>query len=318
MSRKKKYHVRNWREYNRNLEKRGSIFFWIDDEVLNGWYLLKKDKANSKRGRPKKYADNVIRSLVIIGIVNDKTLRESVGFLESIFSYKGIKIEVPDYSTVSRRKGKLEIELRKRYKKGARVHLVVDSSGLKIYGEGEWKVRMHGWSKHRRWTKLHLAVDESSKLIEAAELTTNEYTDGEVVPDLLAQAKVAIGQFSGDKGYDKFKVYEALEKIGVKKITIDPQEGARIGLHANGRYPPPARDKNLREIKKKGLKKWKKDNGYHRRSLAENAFFRFKTMLGDCLRSRKIENQKVEALLMCSCLNKMTLAGMPESYLVTN
>jgi len=163
-----------------------------------------------------------------------------------------------------------------RLRHGEAIHLVVDSTGCKVYGEGEWKVRVHGASKRRTWRKLHLGVDEQTGEIVAAVLSSNNVSDGEVLPQLLEQVQEPLSQVSGDGSYDQRGCYQVLrerhkEQEQVLKVTIPPRRGARIWRHGNSREEKLVRDENRREIRRVGRKQWKQQNGYHRRSLAETA-----------------------------------------------
>ncbi len=123
-------------------------------------------------------------------------------------------------------------------------------------------------------------------------------------------------QLSGDGAYDKRKVYQACRERGITRVTIPPRKDARIWQHGNCLAPPLVRDENLRQIRKKGRQRWKQESGYHQRSLAETAMFRFKTLFGPCLQSRKMPQQQTEAKVKCAALNRITHLGMPETYRV--
>jgi transposase len=174
-------------------------------------------------------------------------------------------------------------------------------------------VRQHGWSKRRTWRKLHLGIDEATGEIVAAVASEAGVTDDDVVPDLLEQVDRPIQHVSADGAYDKRKCYEALEATGAK-VTIPPRRDAKIWQHGNSAGEPWQRDENLRAIRRVGRKQWKKESGYHRRSLAETAFFRLKTIFGATLRSRNFAQQATELFLRATVLNRMTQLGRPESY----
>jgi hypothetical protein len=193
------------------------------------------------------------------------------------------------------------------------VHLVIDSSGFKVYGEGEWKVRLHGWSKRRTWRKLHLAVDEATGEIVAAVASEAGVSDDDALPDLLAQVPGEVGQVSADGAYDKRRCYEAIEQRGAKAV-LPPRHDAKIWQHGNCAMPPHPRDENLRAIRRQGRRRWKQEAGYHRRSLAETTFFRFKTLFGPTLHARAFPRQATELFLKAAALNRMTHLGMPDSY----
>lgn len=193
----------------------------------------------------------------------------------------------------------------------------MDSTGLKIYGEGEWKVRTHGASKRRTWRKLHLGVDPASDEIQAAALTENSISDEAMAATLLAQVAPPLTLFAADGSYDTRTVYDALQTHSPDAdVLIPPRKNARIWQHGNTRAERLARDENLRYIRKHGRTAWKEASGYHVRSLAETAMFRMKTLFGDGLSARLLETQTTQALIRCAALNKMTHAGMPQSYKV--
>jgi IS5 family transposase len=225
----------------------------------------------------------------------------------------GIELEVPDHSTLSRRLSKLSVELPVIPKDKA-VHVVVDSTGVKVYGEGEWKVRTHGVGKRRKERKLHLGVDEESGEILGAVVTTNDVADCEVLPDILEQIDALIDQVSGDGGYDTFDCYDTIAERGAK-VTIPPRSNAKIQQPNNEAQPHP-RDENLLRVNQVGRKQWKQESGYHRRSLSETAIFRLKIIFGGKLRRRFFDNQAVELFLQCAALNRMIQLGKPDTYKV--
>lgn len=197
-------------------------------------------------------------------------------------------------------------------------HIVCDSTGLKVYGEGEWKVRQHGWQKRRTWRKLHLHLDEATQEVVVAGASENSVSDDEMFAGMLEKNEEKVEQISGDGAYDRKKVYQAIEQRNIKKAAIPPRRNAKIWQHGNLCGERHVRDENLRYIRRKGKKKWKDETHYHRRSLAETAVFRFKTIFTDKLQSRKIENQFQEMFIKCSALNRMTHLGMPDSFKVVN
>jgi hypothetical protein len=171
-------------------------------------------------------------------------------------------------------------------------------------------------SKRRIWRKLHLCVDEKTHEIIAAAATENSVADCQVFPDLIAVIDDSIEQISADGSYDRRRVYQAIRERGISKAAIPPRKDARIWQHGNLKEERLIRDENLRAVRKRGRKRWKEESNYHRRSLAETAVFRFKTIFTEKLRSRKIENQFNEMAIKCAALNRMTHLGMPESYKV--
>jgi IS5 family transposase len=237
--------------------------------------------------------------------------RQTQGFLQSVFELMELNLTVPDHSTLSRRRRQLEINLAVKNLSNS-LHLVVDSTGVKVYGEGEWKVRQHGIGKRRTWRKLHFCTDEATLEIVSVVASTNDVSDAEALPDLLQDVPVKIEQVSADGAYDQRKCYDTLNKHGAK-AAIPPRKGAKIWQRANSKAERHVRDENLRRIRQVGRKEWKRESNYHRRSLAETQVFRFKTIFGDRLQTRQIDNQFKELMLKASILNRMTHLGMPDS-----
>ncbi|MBD1852781.1 IS5 family transposase [Leptolyngbya sp. ST-U4] len=305
------YHIRNWSEYNAALRQQGSLTFWIDEAVLEQWIV---STLSGKPGASKYYSDLAICTMATVKAVYKLAGRQCQGFLVSLFELMGIEVPVPEHSTLSRRLSQLSVKLPVLPKSGTR-HVVVDSTGVKVYGEGEWKTRQHGVSKRRTWRKLHLGVDEKTGEILAAVVTTNDISDAEVLSDILDGVSGEIKQISADGAYDQRKCYDAVRKRKAK-VAIPPRKGARIWQHGNTKAERHNRDENLRRIRKVGRKAWKRESNYHRRSLSETTMFRFKTIFTDRLSSRKFDNQAVELFIKCAALNRMIQLCKPDSYAV--
>jgi hypothetical protein len=305
------YRVKNWSEYDKALAQRGSITFWLSDDFEKNWLYA----GEKQRGSQFDYSDKAIEIMLTIKEVFHLTNRQTEGFMRSLFAMLKIALPVPDHSTLSKRGKKLKVNLPK--KTNSRLNIVMDSTGLKIYGEGEWKVRQHGVSKRRTWRKLHIGANPENGEIQAALLTENNVSDDEAVADLLAQIEQEIVKFAADGAYDKRKVYDGVNEHSPNAdILIPPRKNARIWKHGNTKAERLKRDENLRSIRKQGRKEWKKNSGYHARSLSETAMFRLKTIFGDSLSARLLETQTTQASVRCAALNRMTHLGMPQSYKV--
>ena len=306
---KSTYRIRNWKNYNKALVNRGSLTLWIDEQTISAW---KNFHRSGKRGAPRLYSDMAILSMITLMEVYHLPLRQTQGLMLSIVAMADLDLPVADYSTLCRRRKSLEVCL-PRQSKDRSIHIVIDSTGMKVFGEGEWKVRQHGYSKRRTWRKLHIGVDETTQEIVAAVATTNNVSDGQVIEDLLDQVEEEIEQVSGDGSYDKRNCYEAIKKRKAR-AAIPPRKDAKIWQHGNSNKEKLSRDENLRRIRKVGRKKWKRESKYHRRSLAETGVYRLKTIFGERVSARKFEGQGVQMLVRCAALNKMTHLGMPDSY----
>lgn len=303
------YRLRNWKQYNNALVERGSLTLWFCDDMIADWINHQK---TGKRGRSNTYADTAILCMATLQEVYHLRLRSTQGLLLSLMKLMDLDLPVPDYSTLCRRRKTLEVVLPRRCE-GEPLHVVVDSTGVKVFGEGEWKVRQHGYCRRRTWRKLHMGVNEATSEVVAAVLTTNDFTDGQVLPDLLQQIDEQIEQVSGDKAYDKRNCYEVI-RARQARAAIPPQKGAHIWQHANSKADRLIRDENLRRIRAVGRRKWKQEVGYHRRSLAETAVFRVKMIFGERVSARGFEGQAAQVLVRCAALNRMTQMGMPDSY----
>ena len=175
-TRKATYRVRNWAEYNRSLVSRGSITVWIDDEVIANWHPKPKDKR--QRGGQVKYSDRAIECLWMLKAVYGLPYRQTIGFAQSIFDLMDAGVQMPDYTLLCKRSTDIDVELAPSDTDEAK-HIVVDSTGLKIYGEGEWKVRQHGYSKRRTWRKFHLSADETTHEVQAVVVTEANVDDAQ-------------------------------------------------------------------------------------------------------------------------------------------
>ncbi len=176
------FRTRNWAEYNAALVQRGSLALWVDEAVLEAWL---NHQRTGHPGAPRTYTDTAISTGLTLKVVYPLPLRATEGLLRSLLKLMGLSsLAVPDHSTLCRRQQRLEVGL-PQPRKGQAIHVVVDSTGCKIYGEGEWKVRQHGISKRRTWRKLHLAIDEASGQILGAVLSTNDVADSAALPTLF-------------------------------------------------------------------------------------------------------------------------------------
>jgi hypothetical protein len=199
-----------------------------------------------------------------------------------------------------------------KHKKG--IHLIVDSTGLKVYGEGEWKVKKHGTSKHRTWLKLHLCIDALSKEIVAMSLTDNSIDDANAAKEMLILFQFYLLSLPGDGAYDKFLFRAILGAEVEQKIPPPSNAVVKIGTE---KVPVPdylvQRNKAVERIKEIGSKEWKKEIGYHQRSLVETTMFRYKVIFGDKVNARVMENQVTETKIKCKVLNVFTNIGMPKT-----
>ena len=301
---KDKYKVTNWSCYNAGLKQRGSLTLWVDADIASNW----NQSSENKRGGQKVYSALAIESCLVLRKVYHLPLRQTEGFVQSIFGLLNVTLPVPCYTTLCRRSNGLAVNLAAT--KGAITDIVVDSTGLKVYGEGEWKVRKHGAGKHRTWMKLHVAANGQTQQIEAISLTSNAVDDATEVESLLNQISKPVKSFMGDGAYDKDKVREQLYKDNISQV-IPPRHNAVTDKKE--RLHMAQRDKAVEVIKAIGRKEWKIQEGYHQRSKAETVMFRYKTIIGEKLAARKTSHQKTEVAVGCKILNIMLQTTKPKS-----
>jgi len=283
----------------------------MSDDFEKTWLYA----GEKQRGSQFDYSDQAILIMLSVKEVFHLTNRGVEGFMRSMFQLMKINLPVPDHSTLSKRSKDLKVNLPK--KASQTLNIVMDSTGLKIYGEGEWKVRMHAVSKRRTWRKLHVGANPEDGEIQAVLLTENSVSDDRAVDRLLDQIEQTILDFAADGAYDKRKVYDSLNAHSPQvNILIPPRKNAHIWKHGNSKAARLKRDENLRTIRKLGRKAWKENSGYHIRSLAETIMFRLKTIFGNERSARLLETQTTQTLIRCAALNKMAHLGMPQSYKV--
>ena len=305
--RKGTYKITNWRQYNESLVERGSITFWFSDDVLADWHHANQ---RPKVGHPFVYSNTAVECLLSLRELFRLPYRQTEGLARSLVHLMGVEVDIPDYTSLAKRAASLGVSLEVSKHTGS-IDVVVDSTGLKVFGEGEWKTRKHGVSKRRTWRKLHLAVNPETQEIEAEVLTENSGHDADQVDELLDQVASPMNAFYGDGAYDPWKVRESLAERGIKQV-IPPRSNAKIKQHGNTCGLPLPRDQALRAIRQLGRKRWKEKIGYHCRSLSETAMYRIKCCFGSRLKNREIKNQRTEARLRSKILNHFTHLGLPQ------
>jgi len=303
---KRRYRIRNWRDYNSALVRRGSLTLWVEQGTVNKW---RDTAAPIRRGRRRFYSDLAITCALTLREVYHLPLRSTQGLVSSVLRLLGADLPAPHYSTLSRRAASLEVKLPHMSKDP--LHLAVDSTGIKLYGEGEWKVRLHGAEKRRTWRKLHLAVDHTTHEAVACSMSEQYVLDRRELPGLLREIEGEVAEVLGDGAYDFQDCYKAINARGARSV-IPPQKRARVrsGAEFGDRNAAVLRGREV------GRDEWKKEAGYHRRSLAETAMMRLKTIFSDNLKAREWRRQETELRVRCTAMNRMTGLGMPQSYAV--
>ncbi len=272
-------------------------------EALAAWHPL----HTGGRGRPRDYSDMAIETGHLLRLAFGRPWRHTEGLLRSITDLLGLGVGVPDHTTFSRRSPGLVLAtaLAQAQTSGP-VHVVIDATGLKVYGAGEWLVEKHGERGTRTWRKLQLTVDPSTGEVLASELTTNDEGDASQVGPLLGQLSGLIASVTADGAYDGEPTYRAVaeHQPDPPVAVIIPPRSTAVPRLAAGTIPS-QRDQHIQMIQAKGRLCWQKTVGYGRRSQAETAMFRYKALIGSSLRARTLPAQKTEAKAGCSVLNRM-------------
>ena len=303
---KARYKVTNWPEYNKALRQRGDITIWFTEEALAVWHPAK----TGARGRPREYSDLAIETALFIRQVFHLPLRQTEGFMNSLTRLMKSTISIPDYSSISKRSISLPRHvLSQAMEPGSLV--IVDATGLKVYGKDEWHQEKHDVAARRTWRKLHLAVDEHHQIV-ACELTTPDVGNPTAVPDLLTQMVTPFETFMGDGAYDGEPVLQAvLNHQSNAQVVVPPHKTAICSAAGDTQ-----RDHHIQVIAQQGRLVWQKITGYNLRNYAELAVQRYKRIFGNTMKARALPQQKTEAWISVSALNRMTPLGMPVSVKV--
>ena len=305
---KQKHRVTNWAEYNEGLRRRGDLTVWISDEAHGMWSAARR----TTRGGQPRYSDLAIELCLTLGMLFKQPLRQTQGFMRGIAGILGVEIAVPDFSTLSRRGNGVILQTGPRADKQAAIHLVVDSTSLKIFGEDEWLEEKHKTKRKRRsWRKLHLGLDLVSGEIVCSELTTDDVGDPTALPDLLDQVDSPVDLFLADGAYDGEPTSDLLvARFGSTiEVTIPPPKNAV--LSPNAAQDPTVRDRHIAGISVRGRMCWQRAFDYNQRSRAETLMSRWKTVIGPKLKARSFKNQKTEAKIGVRILNRMTELDRP-------
>ena len=301
------YRTTNWRAYNAALRQRGSLQIWFDPGME--WLAA----PQGRRGRPATFSDGAIQTCLMLKALFGLPLRPTTGLVASLLKLAKLDWPVPDFSTLCRRQNDLTVTIPYRQSSGA-LHLLIDSTGIKAMGEGEWSTRKHGASRPRQWAKIHLGIDAETLEIRAVEVTGSRVGDGPMLPRLLEQIPPdePIETVTADGAYDTRACHAA---IAARQAT------AVIPTRRNGRpwkeTTPGARARNdiLRASRRFGRAIWRTWSGYHRRSLIE-AKMRCMKRLGERLMSRPPHRQTAELQIRAALLNRFTALGTPETIRV--
>ena len=300
---KMKFKIQNWPEYEAGLRRRGSLTLWIEDAALAQWQSV------GPRGQAR-YRDIAIQTCLMLRAVFKIALRQTEGLMASVLAMMNLTVVVPDHTTVSRRSVGLPI-MKSAPAPNGPLHVLIDSTGLEVFGAGQWLEAKHGAKSHRTWRKLHLAVDADSGMI-VAQVLTNEHTDdASHVGPLLGQIEEEIEKVIADGAYDGAPTYQTIAQHDFTiEVVIPPRKTA---VPATESRSPNQRDRHLDLINTEGRLAWQKATGYGQRALVETTMGRYKSLIGPRLRSRGFAAQQNESAIGVAVLNRMLTAGCPNS-----
>jgi Transposase DDE domain len=293
MARKTKaaYRVTNWKKYNESLVRRGDITLWFAEDVIAAWEHTNQEV---KVGRPFIYSDTAIECLLALRELFQLPYRQTEGLGRALVKLMELEVAIPDFTSLAKRAAQLNVSLELAPTAGP-IDIVVDSTGLKVFGAGEWRSDAYRHPRRRTWRKLHLSINAHSQEIVAEVLTSKKCDDADLVPEILAQIEPPVAKLYGDGAYDKWKLYDMLAREAILPV-IPPRRGAAIKRHGNCAGNPLPRDEAVRGIRRLGRRRWKEQIGYHRRSLVETSMSRLKRAFGTRLKNKRFENQQTEAL----------------------
>ena len=300
---RQRHRVTNWRDYDTALRNRGSLTIWFTEEALAGW----KAQPRTTPGGRRHYSDLAIETALTLRAIFRLALRQSEGLIGSIMRMLNIDLPVPDNTTLSRQRSGLPVHAHGRNGTDE-LHLIVDSTGLKLRGAGEWLFEKHGTAKRRSWRKLHIGIDADSGEIVAFDLTDKEVDDALHVAPLLDQLAGAPASFMGDGAYDRACVLEGvLARNPNAKFIVPPCKGAVTGPTVA--TSPTQRDQHVLAVDAHGRMNWQKTTGYNRRSKVEASISRYKRVIGDTLKSREDARRVTEVAIAIKSLNRMRKLG---------
>ena len=312
MSKARNKTKRDWSKYNSSLVNRGYLTIFISKDFAKNWFVKYAYKAFRRRGGQPKYSEAAITSLLSLKFVFKQPLRAMEGFAKSLLSMMNIDIDVPDYSTLSIKMKEMRIKLPPICKDSSGGYVAsIDSTGLKIHGQGEWNRKKHSQKDRRQWVKMHLAVDNESMQILGVEATADDAHDCEVFDQLVDKLPDTINKVLGDGAYDTLETHKKSLNKGINLVAL-PRDNAVVDLKSKEPHIL-RRNEHVARYPEKGVYAWANKNKYWDRNRAETTMSRFKTTFSGTLSSRKVESQKNEITLKCAILNIFAGITMPRN-----
>jgi len=296
-----KLQLTNSKEYNNSLKQRGRVDFWMDKSILIKWRYT----GNQTQGGKVIYSDIVIEMILVLSYVYRLPLRQTEGFVNSLFTLNGLPLSVPDYTTVCRRRKSLDMSKKlRKWNRKENIVFSIDASGLKCCGEKEWMQFKHRLTRRRKFIKIHTGINIKTRHILYNKATTSRVSDISILPDAIKKIGSKFDRFLADGGYDSKSVYAVIPDD--VQVLIPPRKNAVKDSNTH------QRNQVINYISEHSKSRWKREVAYHDRSIIENTFSRWKTIFGEDITSKTIKSQQVEVTLKSEILNKMTDIGMPK------
>lgn len=304
---KKNYNQRDWKSYEKGLRDSGDITIWLSEDAISAWNSPVSTQRT--RGRQRQYSDLAIETALTLGLVYHKRLRQTEGFMRSIVRLLGLDLCIPDHTTLSRRSQSIvrSEESSSQAKIKSPLTVIIDSTGLKVFGEKEWMNLKHGTCQRKVWRKLHLCIDEEGEILSSA-LTCHQVSDTSQVDDLLKAVGAPIQEVLGDGGYDHPATYQALNSHqtrhphdGLINAIIPPNIGFQEGKETDAQQ----RLNNIGIIEDKGKGAWQSQVKYGRRAKVKTTIHRYKSLIGNKLRSKTFLSQMTETKIAIKIINRM-------------
>src|SRR5271166_2981962 len=300
---KMSFKVRNWPAYEAGLRGRGSLTLWIEDAALECWQTTGPDGQA-------RYSNAAVQTNLMLRTAFKLALRQTEGLMASVITLMDLTISAPDHTTISRRAVTLPGIQPDSVPHGP-LHLLIDSTGLQVYGAGQWLEAKHGAKSRRKWRKLHLAIDAGSGMIVAQTLTDQDGDDPSQVGPLLDRIDGRIARVTADGAYDGAPTYQTIAAHGEDTEVVIPPRSTSVPSGVSG--PLVQRDRHLKTIMERGRLAWQAATGYGQRSLVETTMGRYKVLIGPRLHGRGFPAQQTEAAIGVAVLNRMLVSGRPES-----
>ena len=301
--------VTNWPAYDASLRQRGSLTVWLTDEAVAAWAA----EPRTTRGGQPRYSPLAILTALTLRAVFRLGFRQAEGLIGSIVGLPGLCLRVPDHTTLSRRAATLDVPRPGNADAGAGsepMHLLVDSTGLKLCGKGEWLLEKHGTATRRSWRMLHLGVDAGTDRIVASTLTPKDVDDASQAGPLLDQVSGSVASFTGDGAYDQDRVYAGVAGRHPEAVVVVPPRATAVPSDT-AESAPTQRDGHLQHIARHGRMRWQSASGYNQRVRVEATMNRWKQVIGDELRAHTDERRATEVAVAVHALNRMLELGRP-------